>query len=227
MFRRFVRGWLARLACLLWLIVVCHLAYLVLVAALSLYYRFAQPSVSMLMVVRSLFDRIPARPTVFLPIGTISPATRRAFIKLEDRGFYEHFGVSLGALREAYELNRKRGRIVAGGSTITMQLARNLFLWPERTFLRKYLEIGAALVLELVLDKERILELYLNLIEFGPGVYGLEAAARHHYDRPYNRLSRSQVHRLAAIITNPLRYDVRTMVRSPSQMARFRFLEGQ
>lgn len=226
MLKRFLRGWLRQLILLIRCFIVASVFLLIVAVMLTLFYKVAPPSVSMLMVYRTAFNKIPAKPTEFIPLQEIGPATRRAFIKLEDRGFYEHRGVSLGALREALIINQKRGRIVAGGSTITMQLAKNLFLWPDRTWLRKAVEILLALGMETVLSKDRILEIYLNVIEFGPGVYGLEAAARHHFKKPYRQLTLNQIYRLAAIITNPLRYDVRTMVNNPSQMARLRFLGG-
>ncbi len=226
MLRRFLHGWVRQLVFLLRLAGLAMVLLFALFVLLTLYYRVSPPSVSMLMVYRTVFNRIPAKPTIFIPLESMGPATRRAFVKLEDRGFFEHRGVSLGALRDAFAINQKHGRIVAGGSTITMQLVKNLFLWPDRTWVRKALEVVLALFVEMFWSKDRILEIYLNVIEFGPGVYGLEAASRYHYKKSYRELTLNQIYRLAAIITNPLRYDVRTMVNSPSQMARLRFLGG-
>jgi len=226
MFRKFLKGWWTQIVFLLKLAILIHFFYLCVVTTLTLYYKFFPPSISMLMVYRSFYDQFVNNPVQFIPLTQIHSTTRRAFIRLEDRGFYEHRGVSWGALREAFEVNQKHGKIIAGGSTITMQLAKNLFLLPHRNVLRKYLEIITAFVLELILGKDRILEIYLNIIEFGPGVYGLEAAARYHYNKSFHQLTQNQIFRLAALITNPLKYNVRNMVNSPSQMARLRFLGG-
>lgn len=226
MLARFFEGWKRNLVALGKALVYAHTVYLLAVAMLAFLYRWVDPPITGFMVYRSFFQRIPFRAQEYLSLASIRASTRQAFLKLEDHGFYRHWGISLGAIREAMEANRRLGKLAFGASTISMQLARNLFLWPERTWVRKYLEVWATLVLELFLSKDRILELYLNVIEFGPGVYGLQAAAWHHYGKPYLSLTQGQIHRLAAIITNPLDYDVRTLMHNPSQRARLRALEG-
>ncbi len=136
----------------------------------------------------------------------ISHWLKRAVIAAEDARFMEHGGIDWTALHKAMEENREAGGVVRGGSTITQQLAKNLFLSPRQTYLRKAQEAVIALMLEAVLGKRRILELYLNVIEWGDGIFGAAAAARHYYDTPVGSLSRWQAAVLAARIPNPRFY---------------------
>lgn len=138
-----------------------------------------------------------------------SPWLKRAVIAAEDARFMEHGGIDWTALHKAMEENREAGGVVRGGSTITQQLAKNLFLSPRQSYLRKAQEAVIALMLEAVLDKRRILELYLNVIEWGDGIFGAAAAARHYYDTPVGSLSRWQAAVLAARIPDPRFYDRR------------------
>lgn len=136
----------------------------------------------------------------------ISHWLKRAVIAAEDARFMAHGGIDWTALNKAMEENREAGGVVRGGSTITQQLAKNLFLSPRQSYLRKAQEAVIALMLEAVLDKRRILELYLNVIEWGDGVFGAAAAARHYYDIPVGSVSRWQAAVLAARIPNPRFY---------------------
>ena len=117
----------------------------------------------------------------WVPWSRISPNLKRAVIAAEDARFVEHAGLDFEAIAKAREKNERRGRVVAGGSTITQQLAKNLFLSPSKSYLRKAQEAVIALMLEAILPKQRILEIYLNVIEWGGGVFGAEAAARHYF----------------------------------------------
>ncbi|WP_081686897.1 monofunctional biosynthetic peptidoglycan transglycosylase [Chitinilyticum litopenaei] len=137
----------------------------------------------------------------------ISPNIKRALIASEDAKFLEHDGFDWEAIQIAWEKNQKKGRIVAGGSTISQQLAKNLFLSSKRTPWRKAEEAVITVMLEALLDKRRILEIYLNVIEWGNGVFGIEAAARHYYKAPAARLSVPQAAKLAAMVPNPRYYD--------------------
>jgi monofunctional glycosyltransferase len=137
----------------------------------------------------------------------ISRHLKRAMIAAEDSKFVDHEGFDWEGIELAMEKNRKRGKYVAGGSTITQQLAKNLFLSPEKTYLRKGQEAIITLMLEYTLDKERILELYLNVIEWGNGVFGAEAAARRYFGVPAAQLSPEQAARLAAMAPNPRFYE--------------------
>jgi monofunctional glycosyltransferase len=142
----------------------------------------------------------------FVPLGSISRDFQHAVIAAEDGRFYEHHGVDWLELRKVVEENIEEGKLGRGASTITQQLVKNLFLTTSRSFFRKGFEFTVAPMAELILSKQRILELYLNVIEWGPGIYGAEAAARRYYDVPARAVSREQGARLAAIIPSPLRW---------------------
>ena len=137
----------------------------------------------------------------------ISPNLKRAVIASEDANFADHDGVDWEALQKAYERNNKRHKVVGGGSTITQQLAKNLFLSGSRSYLRKGQEMVIAFMLETVLSKQRILELYLNVVEYGRGIFGAEAAARYYYKTSAAGLGAAQSARLAVMLPNPRYYD--------------------
>lgn len=137
----------------------------------------------------------------------ISNNLKRAVIASEDAKFLNHEGFDWEGIQKAYEKNLKNGKIVAGGSTISQQLAKNLFLSTKRTPWRKAQEAIITVMLEKTMSKRRILEIYLNVIEWGNGVFGAEAAARHYYKTSAARLSKGQAARLAAMIPNPRFYD--------------------
>lgn len=143
----------------------------------------------------------------WVPYQRISRNLKRAIIASEDASFAEHQGVDWDALEKAYQKNLRKGRVVAGGSTITQQLAKNLFLSSERSYLRKGQEFIIAYMLEFWMDKERIFEIYLNVVEWGNGIFGAEAAARHYYGVSAANLSSSQAARLAVMLPNPRFYD--------------------
>ncbi|HQO29914.1 MAG TPA: monofunctional biosynthetic peptidoglycan transglycosylase, partial [Accumulibacter sp.] len=133
----------------------------------------------------------------WLDYGRISDQLKRAIIAAEDARFVDHDGFDWQGIQQAIEKNQKKGRFVAGGSTISQQLAKNLFLTPSKTPWRKAQEAVVTLMLEVCWDKERIFEVYLNVIEWGSGVFGAEAAARHYYGVSASHLSASQAARLA------------------------------
>jgi monofunctional biosynthetic peptidoglycan transglycosylase len=139
--------------------------------------------------------------------GQISPALKRAVLAAEDIRFLRHDGFDWEGIENALEKNLRSGRIVAGGSTVSQQLAKNLFLSDGRTPWRKAQEALITLMLEATLSKRRILELYLNVIEWGRGVFGAQAASRHYFGAPAATLSAEQAARLAAMIPNPRYYD--------------------
>jgi monofunctional biosynthetic peptidoglycan transglycosylase len=143
----------------------------------------------------------------WVPYRAISSNLKRAVIASEDANFIVHDGVDWLALEKAYEKNSKKQKVVGGGSTITQQLAKNLFLSGSRSYLRKGQEMVIAFMLETVMGKERILEIYLNVVEFGRGVFGAEAAARHYYGVPAASLTAAQAARLAVMLPNPRYYD--------------------
>ncbi len=137
----------------------------------------------------------------------ISPQLKRAVVAAEDDRFVDHDGFDWIGIQRALEKNQKRGKSVAGGSTISQQLAKNLFLSPSRSYLRKGQEAVITLMIETLWDKRRILEVYLNVVEWGDGVFGAEAAARHYYRLPASSLGPAQAARLAVMLPNPRKYE--------------------
>ena len=143
----------------------------------------------------------------WVPYDRISIHLKRAIVAAEDGKFLSHEGFDIEGIQAAVKKNIKKGRLVAGGSTISQQLAKNLFLSTDRSFIRKGQEAVITLMIETTWSKRRILEVYLNVIEWGDGVYGAEAAARRYYKTPAARLSRNQAARLAAMVPNPRWYE--------------------
>ena len=143
----------------------------------------------------------------WVPYAKISDSLKQALIAAEDAKFVDHEGFDWEGIQKAYEKNLKKGKIVAGGSTISQQLAKNLFLSGKRTPWRKLEEATITVMLEKMMDKERIFEIYLNVIEWGNGVFGAEAAARHYYHVSAAQLTAPQAAKLAAMVPNPRYYD--------------------
>src|SRR4051812_27826574 len=143
----------------------------------------------------------------WVPYERISANLKRAVIAAEDARFLDHEGFDWEAIQKAMAKNEKSGRVVSGASTISQQLAKNLFLSGERSYLRKAQEAIITWMLEHVMSKRRILELYLNIAEWGDGVFGAEAAARYHFGRPASALGVEQSAFLAVILPSPRRYD--------------------
>ncbi len=143
----------------------------------------------------------------WVPYDRISMSLKRAVVAAEDSRFVDHEGFDWEAIEKAREKNRQKGKVVAGGSTISQQLAKNLFLSGERTPWRKGQEALITVMIEHVMDKRRILEIYLNVIEWGEGVFGAEAAARHYYGSSAAGLGPEASARLAAMVPNPRFYD--------------------
>lgn len=155
----------------------------------------------------------------------ISPQLKRAVVAAEDAKFSEHEGFDWEGIQKALEKNQKKGRIVAGGSTISQQLAKNLFLSASKTPWRKAQEAVITLMLEAVLDKRRILEIYLNVVEWGNGVFGAEAAARHYYGTSAAQVSAEQAARLAVLLPNPRKFG--RLPNSPYLAARSQVILGR
>ncbi|MEP6834848.1 MAG: monofunctional biosynthetic peptidoglycan transglycosylase, partial [Gemmatimonas sp.] len=155
----------------------------------------------------------------------ISPSLRRAVLASEDDRFYLHYGFDLIEIDKALEKKKQGGRL-RGASTLTQQVAKNIFLWDGRSFIRKGLEAYLTLWLELLLTKDRILDLYLNLAEWGDGIFGAEAAARRHFGKSALNLTREEAARLAAILPSPIRWKPNGSVASlriPAILARMQY----
>ena len=180
-------------------------------AAHVLWYRWQPPGQTAFMAQRQaeLREKDP-KATIryqWVPYEKISTHLKRAVIAAEDAKFLEHEGFDWEGIAKAREKNERKGRVVAGGSTITQQLAKNLFLSPSKSYARKVQEAIIALMLDAFLPKRRILELYLNVIEWGNGVFGAEAAAKRYFGTSAAQLSAEQAARLAAMIPSPRRFE--------------------
>ena len=152
-----------------------------------------------------LHRRLYRKHYSFVPLSRISPDLQHAVIAAEDGRFYQHHGIDWQEVQKVVDRDLEEGHLGRGGSTITQQLIKNLFLTTNRSLVRKAVEFTLVPAAERILSKRRILELYLNVIEWGPGVYGAEAAARTWYGVPAARVNREQAARLAALLPSPLR----------------------
>jgi monofunctional glycosyltransferase len=167
---------------------------------LLLAYRFLPPPITPLMLIRLAEGEGLAKD--WRPLGQIAPALAEAVVAAEDNRFCAHWGFDWPALKGEIEA-WLAGEPARGASTITMQTAKNLFLWPDRSLLRKALEAPLTPQLELLWPKRRIVEVYLNVVEFGPGIYGAEAAAQGYFGKPAAGLSRREAALLAAVLPHP------------------------
>lgn len=173
--------------------------FVVLPVLVILLYRVVPPPGTPLMLWREA-----SADYRWVPMSEMSANAARAVVVSEDQTFCAHNGIDWRQMNKVLDEFRETGRPSRGASTITMQLARNLYLPPSRSILRKAVEIPLALGLELLVPKRRILELYLNVVEMGDGIYGVEAAAQRHFGKPASGLTRTEAARLAAILPNPL-----------------------
>jgi monofunctional biosynthetic peptidoglycan transglycosylase len=164
------------------------------------------------------------QPIHFVPLKQIPLTIRKMIVQLEDYHFYNEGGIDIGSIIEAYKLNKALGYKLRGASTITQQLVRNLFLTPRKTYIRKYIEACMAIEMSWIVPKSRVLELYLNCIEWGKGIYGIGAATTYYYNMSVADLSLDQQRRLSSIITNPRRFGVDTLEHSGQMKERYDFL---
>jgi len=201
---RSVVRWTLRVLATLALVALVWVAW---IAAHIGWYRFQPPQETAFMAQRMEEVRAKNGKAVlqyrWVPYARISAQLKRAMIAAEDARFTEHAGFDWDGIRNAIEENRKAGRVVGGGSTITQQLAKNLFLSPARSYWRKGEEAVVTVLLEALLPKQRIFELYLNVIEWGNGVFGAEAAAQRYFGIGAAQLSAAQAARLAAMAPSP------------------------
>jgi monofunctional biosynthetic peptidoglycan transglycosylase len=191
-------GWLRRLV--VWFLVIA----VVIPVGLTAVYRFVPPPITFLMIQR-LFEGHGLHRQ-WRPLSKMSPALPRAVIAAEDFHFCEHNGFDFEAMEKAMAHNERRPTHIRGGSTISQQTAKNVFLWPQRSYVRKGLEAYFTVLIETLWGKRRIMEVYLNTVEWGPGLYGAEAAARRNFGVGADRLSPAQAARLAAILPSPLKW---------------------
>lgn len=186
---------------LLWLLVIPIIGVVV--------FKWVPVPATPLMVIRYFEQKGADKETIWkhdwVPIDEISKNLQLAVICSEDQNFLSHNGFDLKAIEKAFDSNQKSEK-VRGGSTISQQTAKNVFLWPERSWLRKGMETYVTFWIELIWSKERIMEVYLNSIEMGNGIYGAEAASQYWFRKPASKLSKSEAAAIAAILPRPLKY---------------------
>jgi len=172
-------------------------------------YKWVPVPVTPLMVIRSVENYQDQKPMGWkhdwVSLDQISKNLQLAVICSEDQNFLKHNGFDVEAIEKAY-LDNKKGKRIKGASTISQQTAKNVFLWTQRSWFRKGLEVYFTFLIESIWSKERIMEVYLNSIEMGPGIYGAEAAAIYWYKKPASKLSQYESASIAAILPNPLKY---------------------
>ncbi|MEI7594844.1 MAG: monofunctional biosynthetic peptidoglycan transglycosylase [Bacteroidota bacterium] len=176
-----------------------------------IFFRFVNPPFTPLMVIRAVQMKFDGKEMkidkTWKPIEEISPKIIIAIMTSEDQNFKEHFGFDFKAIQKAAAHNAKENvRVVKGASTISQQTAKNVFLWPHRDWVRKGLEAYFTLLIEVFWSKERIMEVYLNVIEFGNGVYGIEAASEYYYHKPAKDLTNAEAAAIAAVVPAPRKW---------------------
>jgi len=181
-----------------------------------LVYRFINPPITLLMIERNFERKSDGKSfrtdKKWVDFEDISDNMKRAAVSAEDQLFLKHIGFDVKAIEKAFK-NNVKGKKVKGGSTISQQTAKNVFLWPGRSWIRKGFEAYFTLLIELLWSKERILEVYLNVIEMGDGIYGAEAAAQNYYGKSCHSMSRPEAALIAACFPNPLRWTPRNPTR--------------
>jgi monofunctional biosynthetic peptidoglycan transglycosylase len=185
--------------------------FLIISVGFTVLYRFVPIPVTPLIVIRLFEQTFDSEKKVklrkdWVPISEISKNVSQAVVASEDQKFLDHHGFDFDAMKKAWEGN-KNGKNIKGASTITQQTVKNVFLWPDRSYIRKGLEAYFTVLVELIWPKERILEVYLNVIEMGDGIYGIEAAAQEFYNKPAIKLNRNEAAMIAAVLPNPIRWN--------------------
>ena len=202
-------------------VIIANFAIVLFTMIAGIILSVANPPTTSLELHRLIVDHYREEPVTFVPIAKIPVRIQRMFVRVEDSTFYRHRGIELSAIEHAYRVNRAAGEIVLGGSTITQQLVRTLFLSNRKDYVRKYTEALMAVSLNSVMAKQRQLELYLNYIEWGKGIYGIGAASRYYYGKPLSKIDLDQAIRLAVVITSPLLYNVFTFGKNAGMVERY------
>lgn len=203
-----------------------HLVLFLMTLWIGLVYSYINPPITSLMILRHVDFHYTIKPVRFLKLDQIPTSVQRMFVMVEDKTFYTNPGINVRAMMDAWKANRRLGYPAYGASTITQQLTRSLFLNTTKSYLRKYVEILMSLTLNLIVSKRRQLELYLNYIEWGRGVFGIQQAALQDYGKPLDRLTTDEIIRLAVVIVAPVRYNVRTLFQNREMVKRYEFLKS-
>lgn len=185
------------------------LGFVILSVLSVIIFRWVPVPVTPLMVIRCIEQKSDGKPMKmehdWIPFEKISPKLQLAVVCSEDQNYLKHFGFDWGAIEKAMKENEE-GKRVRGASTITQQTAKNVFLWPGRSYIRKGFEVWFTVLIEVFWSKERIMEVYLNSIEMGDGVYGAEAASQYWYKKKAEKLTKDEAAGIAAVLPNPRKY---------------------
>ncbi len=212
---------------LLGLFVGFHVWYVGVTMILVICFGLIDPPVTTLSLYRKYVDGWKITRPVPVKLTKVPLTARRMLVAVEDSTFWTHHGVEMQAFLNAIEVNRNIGKPMYGGSTLTMQTARTLFLVPFKSYTRKYLELIVTFELELFLSKERILELYFSWAEWGKGVFGIEAASRLYYGTSVSKLDATKLARLMAVLSSPIRFTPATLEKSKLLMSRYNLLANR
>jgi len=194
-------------------ILVFHAVFISFITAFSVLYLYINPPLTTLQLYRAVFNGYDSRKHYNISLKSIPGKYQRLLVSTEDPKFYRHYGIDTDAMITALKTNWRYGKKLSGASTITQQLTRTLFLFPDKFYIRKYLEVIGALTLDAVLPKKRILELYFNNAEWGRGIYGIQSASYYYFGCSLKSLSDDQVLRLLSLLPSPCRYSPETFER--------------
>lgn len=222
LFRKFSRNDTAAVAVLVAkIIIILHLAFVGVIFLYGVYLRTFNPPVASIMIYRTVFNQITPKKQFYIPAKNIKRKYLNLLVGTEDPTFYHHNGIDIPSIINAAKVNIKYKQKLSGASTITQQMTRTLIFCPDKMYVRKYLEVIAALVFDAVIPKERQLELYVNYAEWGRGIYGINSAAVRYYGKSVSRLDDDQVLRLITLLPSPVRYTPFTFERRPRLHERY------
>lgn len=201
-----------------------HLWFWGLIAFFCILYSFINPPLTPLMLQRYLLRGFDWHKREYIDLDRVPSHIPQMVIAVEDGNFYKHFGFELQEAKNAWKRNKASGKIRFGASTISNQVARTIFLTTDRNYFRKYLEAQITVIMEVLMSKDRMLELYLNYVEWGKGIYGIETASLHYYGRSCRRISKDQSMKLVAVLSSPIKYSPQNYAASRSARHRYRML---
>ncbi len=185
----------------------CHIVLVLIILLFCGFYALFNPKIGTLMIYRKYNNHFEVKPVHFVPLSKIPKPVITMVLAAEDHNFYGHWGIDTEAIQEALAKKNNLKKKYYGGSTITQQLARTLFLIPEKTYVRKYFEIIIAVEMDMLMQKDRILELYLNSIEWGKGIFGIQNASYYYFNKNLDELSLDEMIKLITIMPSPVKYN--------------------
>lgn len=202
-------------------ILVVHLWFIGITSFLIVLLNFVNPPFTTMSLYRRVTADYKVKPHRYIKLKEIPKSTRRMLMVMEDYKFYNHFGFDFEAMQRAFKRNNRLGKIKSGGSTITQQVARSIFLTTHRNFFRKYLEAWIALEMEIFLSKDRIMELYFNYVEWGKGIFGIETASQYYYQKSVKKIGLERSKTLITLLANPIRYNPENYYKSRTMRMRY------